>query len=349
MTLSSFEDSYSSIKRGRIRLLLGNGFSQACDKNAFSWSSIFESAKLSQEQRQLFIDLNTTDFERVIKSLQDAARAVEVYAPADYGLIRRLQEEADSLKGLLAEAIAENHPPYPSVIPNRKFTSCIRFLSKFENVYTLNYDLLLYWTYLKSMDGSLENLPSLKSDDGFRDAPGEDYVTWEGDWKQNIYYLHGALHLFVGPTKIRKSTWCRTKVSLLEQLQECLADDIYPMFVAEGEGSQKVGQILRNGYLSKCFRSLQNQNGNLFIFGASLSERDAYLIEAIGRYSTIQRLYVGIFGDENSEANSITRATAESAKELRRETNSKNGGRTSLDVFFYDAGSINPWESFSTK
>ena len=65
-----------------------------------------------------------------------------------------MMADAASLKEILVSTIAENHPNVPGDIPEAKFWTCRKFLSYFlgsgrdGQVYTLNYDLLLYWTLM---------------------------------------------------------------------------------------------------------------------------------------------------------------------------------------------------------
>ncbi len=343
----------ATVGGNKPRLLLGNGFSQAYSQDMFSWNSIYERAELTERLRRCFDAIGSRDFEVTIKSLQDSAKLHRIYQQPNEEVANLMQEDADSLKDVLAETIAHNHPINVSEIEDAKFHSCIRFLSKFESVYTLNYDLLLYWTYMWAMKAENETLrktgaiPSLTCDDGFRNAPGEDFVIWEGDYKQCVYFLHGALHLILGTEEIKKITWNRTQISLIDQLKDSMSKEYYPIFVAEGESVRKKGKIMRNGYLSKCFRSFQKLNGNLVVFGASLSERDRYLVDAIAISSTVSHLFVGLFGDVESPGNQEVIATLDEAVDKRNAVLAKNPRkRISLSVSYFDSGSVNPWTSF---
>ena len=56
-------------------LLLGNGFSIACEPKIFTYGSLFERAKpdMSGELLRVFERLGTTDFEEVIRALRRAS------------------------------------------------------------------------------------------------------------------------------------------------------------------------------------------------------------------------------------------------------------------------------------
>ena len=68
---------------------------------------------------------------------------------------------------------------------------CRQFLSNFGHIYTLNYDVLLYWALMQDQVDELDLLP----DDGFR-SPEDDhdapYVTWQEADQAKVHYLHGS-------------------------------------------------------------------------------------------------------------------------------------------------------------
>lgn len=74
--LMSFSEALNK-SNGKKRLLIGNGFSQACRKNIFSYGSLFEKAdfsKLSTSAKASFKSLDTTNFKSiafVLKALTD--------------------------------------------------------------------------------------------------------------------------------------------------------------------------------------------------------------------------------------------------------------------------------------
>ena len=140
---------------GKKHLMLGNGFSIALRPEIFTYNTLFERAKesrkLTDALQGVFAKLDTTDFEKVIEALKNAAELVSLYKESNPGLAEQLQQDAERLRGVLAETIAEHHPSRPHEIRRQQYASCRRFLSNFDgHIYTLNYDLLLYWTLMKS-------------------------------------------------------------------------------------------------------------------------------------------------------------------------------------------------------
>mgnify|MGYP001762316175 FL=1 len=199
MHFMTFDEALKDSARFTTRhALLGNGFSIACRPDIFLYGKLYERANfsnLSPYAKKAFEALSTQDFERVIKALRDAKEIIKVYRGSDNSLIEQLQMDADGLRELLVQTIAACHPAWPGEIEEHEYTACRAFISNFKTVYTLNYDLLLYWAQMHTKE---DEDPT--SDDGFR-KPEDDlessYVTWE-PWnskKQNMWFLHGALHL----------------------------------------------------------------------------------------------------------------------------------------------------------
>jgi len=167
----SFEEALKESQAySRRHALLGNGFSIACRPDIFVYGRLFERAdfsRLSGYARRTFDVLETQDFERVIKALRDASRLVAVYSDAYPKLAAQLKEDADGLKEVLVNTIADSHPEHPNELKEDEYAACRQFLDNFNTIYTLNYDLLLYWVQMHTEQGK-----DPSSDDGFRKPEG---------------------------------------------------------------------------------------------------------------------------------------------------------------------------------
>jgi len=325
---------------GKRHVLLGNGFSRACRNDLFAYDALFAQAqkKLSPRTRKAFHALKTTDFEVVMRALKLAVDLVQVYAPTSPKLAKHLAEDAEKLRDILAQAIASSHPDRPNKIKDREFAACRSFLSHFDNIYTLNYDLLLYWAMMHS-DGDDLNIVR---NDGFHqpeDGP-EDYVVWEvGDaGSQNVFYLHGALHIFDAGAEVQKYTWCNTGIALVDQIREALKENRYPIYVTEGTSESKMQRIQHSAFLSRSFRSFAHIGGSLFVYGHSLADSDEHVLRLIER-GTVKAVYVSIYGDPRSKDNQRIMARAQALKSER----DHSGRRNKLDVNFFDAASVRVW------
>lgn len=339
MPLHTFQQAIEEAQRfnKRRHLLLGNGFSIACRPKIFAYGRLYEQAdfsKISPTARLAFEALGTQDFERVIKALRDSTRVVEAYGgPA--ALADQFRQDADGLRELLVQTIAASHPAWPGEIEEAEYAACRRFLDYFDTIYTFNYDLLLYWTKMHTAEGERPD-----SDDGFRASEGEfdaAYVVWEPSQShdQNMWFLHGALHVFDSGTEIQKYTWSKTGVRLIDQVREALSRNYFPIFVSEGTSAEKYERIRHNDYLAKAYRSFESIQGALFIFGHSLAENDDHYLRCI-RKGKISHLYVGLYGDPNSDSNKFIARRANQLSNGRR-------GRVPLAVTYYDAASARVW------
>lgn len=275
-------------------LLLGNGFSIDWSQKVFSYQNLLSQAdsteafkKASTNARKLFDKLQTNDFEFVIRSLSITSNVLNIYNSENAELASILQSDAEQIKSILAETIAIHHPDYPSKITDEQANRCRKFLSNFGKIYTANYDLLLYWVVNK-FEAELE------FKDGFEDPVSgtlsegedyyeEDYVKWSlGNEKQaNLFYLHGALHLYDANYETRKYSWKRTGINLKQQILESMDKGLFPLFVAEGSYKDKFTKINHNSYLARSFRSLQSNSGCIVSFGMSFKQNDFHLAEAI--------------------------------------------------------------------
>lgn len=351
-TVISFEDAITDSGRFKKRhLLLGNGFSIACRPNIFTYGSLLEQAdfKAALHLKDLFNALGTQDFEEVIKALEDGSKIIEIYGSELSSTAAKLATDAATLKDVLIRTVANNHPDLPNDITDEQFCACRQFLAHFlgpnqdGKVYTLNYDLLLYWTLMHEEDDDDQPI-ELATNDGFgRDEDTEpELVNWMGESSahgQRIHYLHGALHLFDAGAELQKYTWVNTGVPLLEQAREAMDDRKFPLFVAEGLSDQKLSKIKHNAYLHHSYKSFHSQMDQrsqaLFIFGHSLAPNDQHILKKIAR-GRVEAAYVGLYGDPSSEGNQKIVAAAEILAEQRSD-------RTPLELHFFDAASAQVW------
>ncbi len=345
MPVLSFERAMRHISNANKKhLLLGNGFSIALKPDIFSYASLFENADFSHAPRlaALFDALETMDFEIVIRHLQDAAKVVEVYRPNLPRLASHLRADAATIKHALVSAVATGHPDRPFDVTPEQYASCRTFLRKFDHIFTLNYDVLLYWALMQT---EVDELP-LRPDDGFRHPENEPelpYVSWQQANLATIYYLHGALHLFDSGTEITKYTWSKTDKAIVDQIREALDRNEFPLFVAEGTSKSKLERIMHNAYLHKALRSFEScckpASNAIVIFGHSLAANDIHILRCIG-VGGVEHLLVGLYGNPDSRINRAAIQNAEALVQLRA---SKRGPRFPLNVTYYDAASASVW------
>ncbi|MBO9655184.1 MAG: DUF4917 family protein [Agrobacterium tumefaciens] len=348
----SFEQAVEDSTRfSKRHLILGNGFSIALKPEIFLYGSLFKKADFSRAPRLpgVFASLDTQDFEFAIRSLETSAKIASIYGASNYATADILAD-AEALKDILVETIAANHPDIPSDIPDSKFWACRAFLRHFlgrndGQVFTLNYDLLLYWALMHGDNPFISGLDRLETNDGFgndEDDPSADYVVWQGETgahSAKVHFLHGALHLFDAGTELQKYTWVRTNARLVDQARGAIAANKFPLFVAEGTDRQKKAKVRHNAYLYQGFKQLvANANQTkvcFFIHGHSLAENDNHILKRLG-HARFPQLYVSLFGDPDTPTNAQIALRANALAGMRKST-------SPLNVTFYDAASARVW------
>jgi Domain of unknown function (DUF4917) len=368
----TFTEALNITASTKRHLLLGNGFSISLFRDRFSYVSLLEKADFTAlpESRKAFDLLGTTDFEVVIHALRQAIALFPLYS-ADSDARSRMEQHAESLKELLVQAIAGRHPERPSDVTEAQYLACRQFLAHFAgesrnlksnrgkdlrgNIYTLNYDLLLYWTLLhdqvidwnpaQPLASVMKFTEALQHDDGFR-APDDDpeaaYVTWDGEetHHQCIFFLHGGLHLYDYGHELQKKCWERSGgIPLVDQIRASLNEGRFPLFVSEGSSEGKFERIRHSAYLHKGLRSFaeicRTVGASLFIFGHSLASNDTHILKQIEK-GKIGQIYISLYGNLASEVNRAIIARAQQMAAVRNES-------YPLEVQFFDAASANIW------
>lgn len=341
--LLTYDDVLKATESDKRFLLTGNGFSMSYNNERFSFTSLLESAVdkglilESSPIYQVFQEFATKDFEEVVKLLETSVRVLEKYSAISDENKETIINDSKSLKKHLVEIITNNHPEKINDITDEEFLHSTTFINKYHKVYTLNYDLLLYWSTIKLMDFITQDKikkDALKPTDGFHDdAEGNDYVIFGNDSSsQEVFYLHGALHIFDKKYKIIKNTYSRTSIALKEQTLQNLEQDIYPIFVSEGTSEQKKTKIIHNAYLNHCYKSLGSigsKQSSLVVFGTLLKTNDAHIREAILR-NKVKNIYFGVASEE--EINQL-----EDFKEALEKAHLPR------NVQFYDYRSVSIW------
>jgi hypothetical protein len=343
MKLISYKEIEAEIKNGRTHLLLGNGFSISCNK-IFSYRSLFENAKnkgLSKNAINVFNVLGTNNFEGVLRILDDTYWISNVYYKlADKGKV--IIDDIEVIKNTLIETLAESHLEHSGMITDKSKSCALQFLQPYHNIFTTNYDLLLYWVVMYDK--------KTKFGDGFRaeyENPDSDSVVFTEHigGKPGILFLHGALHIFMDGGELRKHCWYRTQTPLIELIRKGLSVKRYPLFVAEGTFDKKLEQIHKNPYLSYCLGKLDRIENRLVIFGHTLGISDKHIANTIARNDKLKELYVGIFKDPQSRVAKETIAMCKYITSQRKNLINPSSNIQPLKIIYYDSSTVNIWNN----
>ncbi|GEK46240.1 DUF4917 domain-containing protein [Bisbaumannia pacifica] len=302
--MQTFQEAIDSVDEdAKPSIVLANGFSQAWNARIFNYENLLQAANFGDRDtviRPLFQSLETYDFEAVSKQLTAAETVLRAYDP-DNALIESIVSDRDVLKDSLITAISNTHPNLPSEITDDQYVAVRTFLSQFNEIFSINYDLLFYWARNK-YNLAPENY---RTDDGFRAQR-----RWEGHGTdQEVYFLHGGLHIYDTGRYIKKHACTDDGVTIIEQVRDNLEHGSFPLFVSEPIHERKRQRIDHNPYLNYCFQALGNLRGSLFIHGHSMDENDKHIFDQI-KSSRVSKVFVSIYGDENTAANTRTKANA---------------------------------------
>ncbi|HEX9990188.1 MAG TPA: DUF4917 family protein [Chloroflexia bacterium] len=267
-------------------LLLGNGASLVV-WDGFRYGSLFKTAcntnrhnQLQLKDLELFAAFNTENFEAILDKLSTAETVCSITDP-----------NATSARGhyinvqrALLEAVYHVHPPDHYKDANiGVFEALHEALLNYQSVYSTNYDLLVYWSIMAKDRGK-----------GFKD------YFWTGDeyfdpakvdvWGHPtmVLYLHGGIHLARhanGRTLKRRCSW--ENGTLQESLWLPSADDIIPLVITEGKARDKEQAIGRSEYLTFALDSFKKHRKPLVVFGHSLGDSDAHLVNAIQEWGDV--------------------------------------------------------------
>lgn len=281
---------------GPKSLVLGNGFGISYDAAAgtdsFCWDSLADICEFEEASplRRLLEESNF-DFEIVHQKLNNAISVVRQYDDRNQ-LFETLLGEVQVLRDQLVAAVARSHPPSL----NRECTTeeksditqmvnnCRSFLSKFDKVFSLNYDLLLYW--VRCFNNSFLGTDCFDKDGS--------KLAFTPDDDAQFLFPHGALFIYRDGYSARKLRSSKSN-PILSRVEDNIGNGIFPMCVSEGTGAQKLAAIESNEYLSFCYGKIKKCEGTVFTYGASFSDgKDDHIIEAIIQ-SPATRIIVGEF------------------------------------------------------
>jgi len=319
LDIISFEEAILKSKGHNRNLLIGNGFST----RFFNYKDLLEKSgfAVGSPIRMLFEKLATVDFEFAMRALEGAAVVEEAYGNDNHA--KELLSHAAELRDGLVRAINEVHPKYLASAAF-DYKSSIDFLLNFQNIFTLNYDLLLYWVGVQA--GNIK--------DGF--GLGADLGGFQGPFKEeahcNTYNLHGGLQLFENKDgEIIKAK--NTGEGVIAQISNTISGrKKLPIYVAEGTSLAKMKKINSIDYLRHCFKQLASATGVTFIYGHSADDNDAHIYYALFS-SGIEHIYFGVYQPTEEK---IAKFDSQLAKFSRLM-------KSKVSYSFFDAESAKVW------
>ncbi len=313
-------------------IILGNGASIAVD-DRFSYSSLLTTASaeklISEPIRQIFDYLETKDFELVLRMLTHASKINEVLCVQDSVVSGAYQ----SIRHALVQVVRKSHVAYDTAQPH--LDAAGEFLSRFETVISLNYDIFVYWAMIKwnaehghwFKDCFING--RFKTDWQFLRSPHADT---EGSTL--VFYPHGNLALAVS-VQGEECKLFGNQGKLLDALfDRWRSGEVSPLFVSEGTSEQKRRAIGRSQYLSEIYDNVLPDLGeNVVIYGWSMSDPDRHLLGPILKGARLRRLAVSVLPEGN-----IARTVATLEERIREQA-----ADPKLRIEFFDATGAGCW------
>lgn len=290
-----------SDKYDKVNLLLGNGFSVNIAEQ-FNYTSLFQKfiQNAEKEFSILFNQFGTSNFEIIQEHLKHSSTVNEIFNLET----EKINEALDRLKNGLIKTINEVHPRFKDVDILQIDRLTNQFIEKFNDIFSLNYDMFLYQMIMRSVDLRREGKNKVAYQDYFwgnSDGDTQDFMSFQKfDYYRHVYYLHGALCLFKNDL-VDYKILRKPGTELIEVIENNIRKDKFPLFVSEGTSPDKLKAIARSNYLSFCFRKLKRDSNPLLIYGTSLAPNDKHIVNAI--QSTKRDLIISIYIGEKTEAN----------------------------------------------
>lgn len=287
-------------------MLLGNGFSQAYNADIFSYKNLLEKADLGSDKEAIvsaFNKLNTADFELVIRALDRSRNIGKLFLDDEHveSYSRRLIRAKRTVKAALWHAISSLHPESAHDVDVEKYEITRKSLIHFKRIYTVNYDLLLYWTLTR--DNWYRTWGAC---DGF--GMSQEKLCWQSKnrHKQNVFWLHGGLHMIELENGSIQKLKYRFGESMMEQIHQKFSKNEFPVLVAEGTSKRKQARITRNVYLADSYRQFSEQEGCLLTYGFNFNPSDSHIVSALSK-GMYNKIYVALYGKIDSTHNNKIR------------------------------------------
>ncbi len=281
-------------------VILGNGASIAVNP-IFSYQSLLKearsAARLSRGLETIFTRFSTNDFELVLQMLWHAHLVNEALDIKD----DLTTIEYALLRAALIDTVRSHHATHETV--EQALPKLHAFLRPFTTVISLNYDLLVYWAMLAGNE-----VYGKWFKDGFIKG------VFEEDWRRlrspykaagstMVFYPHGNLVLAATiEAEEHKLSISQEGRDLLEEVFAAWTSGKYrPVFVSEGESTQKLLAIGRSPYLRRVYAEILPKLGeSVAVYGWSAAENDVHILTQVLRDT--RRLAFSVFRGTRADA-----------------------------------------------
>ncbi|MEG0267115.1 MAG: DUF4917 family protein, partial [Bacilli bacterium] len=170
-----------------------------------------------------------------------------------------------------------------------EFTAWVKKYSRENNKEWKDKDIKRVVTFILEEEKKISTLK--KVDDGFIQTKlfdDSEYIFDVNNVEQNLFFLHGAFHIYE-EDGVSKKIMQQTHKALYTRLEEVINDDDKDI-VTIFQTTNKLDDIEKNAYLSKCLEKLKSLSGKLVLIGCSMSDNDSHIFKNINE-SNIDTVY----------------------------------------------------------
>ena len=327
-------------------LIVGNGGSVAVEPH-FRYNSLYGHGcihgLISVAAQQVFEQFtkDSRDFEGVLYRLWQADFINQKFELAKIES-QKVRKAYTDVRRALINTVKGIHPD-KVICDKQGLVQIGRFMAGFSTVFSLNYDLIIYWALLgnnqvnnrrfndgfvsKNLHLSSKKLQKLFFNTQLSVEPEQGMT--------KVFYPHGNLALY--QTKgSEESKLVADSDGLLNSItKRWRKNDGQPLFVCEGSATEKVAAISKSQYLSHVFQqALPSPKDSITIYGWSIGKQDSHILQQLA-LSKCSRAAVSVFaGDRTGEEieSEITR--------MRKMLKDYIGIES---VVFFDAASAGCW------
>lgn len=274
-------------------IIIGNGASCAI-YSEFNYRSLYMAAEsdLTPTAIALFEELDTRNFEAVLRALYISSITISSFEQqqiVDDEVSSKVTEEYDLLRETLFETVGEVHIPFMPFQDQQRMHKFTAALSNYKSIFSLNYDLLPYWSFQNIEKYLTVPFPSRTDFFGMRNGELIFCTPSVGaSYDIGLYYLHGGIHLWTdaltGIVGKLKNTGAKNILDILlsDQHGSQVKRRKIPLFISEGDSDSKLQAIQSSQYLSFCYHSLmRHASGATVVFGTELGDVDAHIARAL--------------------------------------------------------------------
>lgn len=276
-------------------LLLGNGSSIAIDPN-FNYSNLFSNAKLPENVKNIFDSFHSQDFEYILRKFTQATVINNIFNIN----CNDIHIAHSQVKKTLINTVKGIHPCIDKV--RDKINNCANFIKQFDTIFSLNYDIMLYWAIMQVND----NHPYPLFKDCFNRSSFyedfEEYREYRGNRSNLVFYPHGNLILAKNENDEELKLSIQGDNHLIDQISQNWDDHNYsPLFISEGTSEEKLKTIRSSNYLTRIYHeAIPTINDSLLILGWRMGIQDEHILKQIP-FDKINHLGIVIFMNDNYE------------------------------------------------